>query len=481
MPVQLVTPPEELPEPEINPPKPPHPGTPEPGDPPGHAEPMADPPPSEPVDPEPGPFDPKDLSSGNLTREEFQEVPVLADSSLSVLSDPYGFIGETCRKHQTPMFETRLLLGKAVCMLGADAARVFYDESRITRKGATPGRVQKVLFGKGGVQGLDDAAHKHRKAMFVELLGPTEVERLVAECERAWPSYHDRWISSERVVLYDEVCELLCQAACNWAAVPLKADEVQQRTRELVAMFQFAGSMGPKYWWARWMRNRGNAWIKDVVRDIRSGKLQVPHNSPAYVVAQHRDLSGKLLSEHDAAIELINLLRPIVAIAVFIVFAAHALHEHPECRDRVGNNDEYREWFVQEVRRLYPFFPFTSGIVRKNFTWRGYEFIEGRRVLLDLYGTNRDPAIWENAEAFRPERFASGDNSPFGFIPQGGGDARLTHRCPGEGATIEIMKWAIVNLVNDLDYRVPPQDLELEMTKLPALPRDRFIIECRSS
>ncbi|WP_442484366.1 cytochrome P450 [Aeoliella sp. SH292] len=471
MPVQLVTPSDNSPEPEIDPPRPPHPGPPQPGEPPGTPDPMIDPPPSNPVVPPPAPVEPRDQL----------KVPVLADSSLSVISNPYGFIGETCRKHQTPLFETRLLLSKSVCMLGADAAQMFYDETRITRKGATPGRVQKVLFGKGGVQGLDDAAHKHRKAMFVELLSPTEVERLVAACERIWPAYRERCKTTERVVLYDEVCELLCQAACDWAAVPLKADEVQQRTRELVAMFQFAGSMGPKYWWARWMRNRGNAWIKGIIRQIRAGELQVPHNSPAYVVAQHRDLNGKLLCEHDAAIELINLLRPIVAIAVFIVFTAHALHEHPECRDRVANNDEYREWFVQEVRRLYPFFPFTSGIVRKNFTWRGYEFKEGRRVLLDLYGTNRDPSIWDNAEAFRPERFASGDNSPFGFIPQGGGDARVTHRCPGEGATIEIMKWAVANLVKDLNYRVPPQDLKLEMTKLPALPQDRFVIECRSS
>jgi fatty-acid peroxygenase len=472
MPVQLVTPPDSSPEPEIQPPRPPHPGPPQPGEPPGTPDPMVDPPPSNPVAPPPGPVEPESL----------RRVPVLAESSLSVISNPYGFIGETCRKHQTPLFETRLLLSKAVCMLGADAAQVFYDETRITRKGATPGRVQKVLFGKGGVQGLDDAAHKHRKAMFVELLGPTEVERLVAACERVWPTYRDRWKRTERVVLYDEICELLCQAACEWAAVPLEADEVPQRTRELVAMFQFAGSMGPKYWWARWMRNRGNAWIKDVVRDIRSGKLQVPHNSPASVVAQHRDLNGKLLSDHDASIELINLLRPIVAIAVFIVFAAHAMNEHPDCRERLATaDDEYREWFVQEVRRLYPFFPFTSGIVRQNFTWRGYEFVEGRRVLLDLYGTNRDPAIWDNAEAFQPERFATGDNSPFGFIPQGGGDARVTHRCPGEGATIEIMKWAIAKLVNELDYQVPPQDLELEMTKLPALPRDRFVIECIGS
>ena len=44
--------------------------------------------------------------------------------------------------------------------------------------------------------------------------------------------------------------------------------------------------------------------------------------------------------ERVAAVELLNLLRPTVAIARFIVFAALALHLHPEWRARVAEDEE---------------------------------------------------------------------------------------------------------------------------------------------
>src|SRR5688572_20639576 len=88
------------------------------------------------------------------------------------------------------------------------------------------------------------------------------------------------------------------------------------------------------------------------------GQLGQPAESPLNVVASHRDLSGALLSARVAAVEVLNLLRPIVAVSVFITDAAHALHLNPGCRERLRRNEiGYADLFVQEVRRFYPFFP----------------------------------------------------------------------------------------------------------------------------
>ncbi|SIE95158.1 Fatty-acid peroxygenase [Mycobacteroides abscessus subsp. abscessus] len=73
--------------------------------------------------------------------------------------------------------------------------------------------------------------------------------------------------------------------------------------------------------------------------------------------------------------------------------------------------------FVQEVRRFYPFGPFLGAIVRKDFIWNEAEFKEGMLVLLDIYGTNHDPLLWEEPYEFRPERFGNWDGSLFDLIP----------------------------------------------------------------
>lgn len=85
------------------------------------------------------------------------------DSTLALLRDPYGFIARRSRRFQSEVFETRLLLRETICMTGPRAAELFYDEERFMRRGATPGRIQDTLFGRGGVQGLDGTAHRHRK------------------------------------------------------------------------------------------------------------------------------------------------------------------------------------------------------------------------------------------------------------------------------------------------------------------------------
>ena len=55
------------------------------------------------------------------------------DSSLGLLRDGYEFVGRRARRHQADVFEARLLLQTTICMLGRDAAVVFYDEGRFQR------------------------------------------------------------------------------------------------------------------------------------------------------------------------------------------------------------------------------------------------------------------------------------------------------------------------------------------------------------
>ncbi|WP_119682015.1 cytochrome P450 [Indioceanicola profundi] len=398
------------------------------------------------------------------------------DSTLALFLDPYGFISKRCRRYGADLFLARILLRKTICMTGPEAAELFYRPDLFVRRGAMPGRIQKTLLGRGGVQGLDDEVHRHRKQMFMSLMAPERIDHLRELVDGLWRVYAQKWATMDRVVLYDEVQELLTKAVCAWAGVPLPEPEVSRRTAQLTALFDDAGAIGPRHWWSRLSRMRSERWIEDVIEQVRAGRLNPPEKSAALVVATWRDLDNALLSPRVAAVELLNILRPTVAVSVFITFAAHALHRFPACRQELRTDDESLEFFVQEVRRFYPFFPAVMARARRDFDWNGYQFPRGRRVMLDLYGTNRDPRAWDSPEEFRPERFRNWDGSPFNFIPQGGGDHDLNHRCPGEWITIELMKVSCKFLAAKIDYDVPKQDLQIDATRLPALPESRFVM-----
>ncbi|MEU5567330.1 cytochrome P450 [Micromonospora musae] len=398
------------------------------------------------------------------------------ESSLALLRDGYRFIGSRCDRHGGDIFQTRLLLRPTICLRGRDAAALFYDTDRFERAKAMPMRVQRTLTGRGGVQGLDDAAHRARKGMLLSLMTPTALRRLGQLFDDEWQAHLSRWAGAGHVVLYPELGRMLTRAVCAWAGVPLADAQVDRCAGDLHAMIGGGAAIGPGHWRGLLARRRGERWLAGLVDRTRSGALPAPAGSALRVVAEHRDERGRALPRRIAAVELLNLLRPTVAVDRFVVFAALALHDHPEWRQRVRDDDAATERFVQEVRRYYPFFPAAAARVRRPFVWRGYHFPRGRRVLLDLYGTNHHPALWPEPERFRPERFDGGPPDPFALIPQGGGDHATGHRCAGEWITIELMKRAVTNLTSRMRYDVPPQDLAVSLRRLPTLPPSGFVI-----
>ncbi len=399
------------------------------------------------------------------------------DATVGLVRDPYRYIARRARELDSDVFETRVILRRTLCMTGVDAARLFYDSARFRRRGGMPAPLRKTLTGEGGVQGLDDSAHVHRKRMFLDLMSRQRLDVLEAIADDEWQAAAARW-SSAKVELYAASQAILMRAVCRWAGVPVEDDEIEQRTQDLTAAFDAAGSVDPRrHLGARFARRRAERWLAELIERIRAREIVGPREVAAQAIAHHRDPEGRLLPPRIAAVELHNVLRPTVAVSVYFVWIAHALHEHPQARAAlVGAPDAEFEHFVQEVRRYYPFFPAVAAVVRHDFEWRGFAFRRGTRALLDLHGTNHDPRTWDEPEAFRPARFRGREIGAFELIPQGGGEHSSGHRCAGEWLTIALMKRALRHLANGLDYGVPPQDLRIDHARLPALPRSRMVL-----
>ena len=386
------------------------------------------------------------------------------DATVPLLREGYRFVSRRCKRLGADAFETRLMGRRVVCARGRDAAAMFYHPDRFTRRGAMPRTALKLLQDDGSVQSLDGAAHRHRKMLFMGLMTCKRIAELTILFERAWTARRATWANGTRLVLHDEVCAMLTHAACIWAGVP--------QTLE-----------GPRHWRARWLRRRSERWAREAVEDARSGAAQAGLETAVRAIATHRGLDGRLLPAELAAVELLNVARPIVAVGRFVVFSALALHRNPEWAAPLRNAPEAISPFVQEVRRTAPFFPLIAGRVREPFSWRGHAFAKEDWMVLDIYGTNRDAGTWPSPEDFDPARFTGREIDPFDMIPQGGGEHATSHRCPGEWITIALMEEAVRRLL-DLDACVPDQDLSIDLARMPALPTSGFVVfsgRCRRS
>ena len=408
----------------------------------------------------------------------------LPDSTLRLLLDPYRMISRRCDALGSDVFATRLLLERTVCMRGREAAAVFYDPQRFKRHGAMPARIRRTLLGEGGVQGLDGEQHRHRKSLFMDMMSPSRIDDLLAVGRNEWRRASTGWRKRGEIVLFEEFCRLFALVGCAWAGVPIDPDDPRAAARidDLRSLFDGAGAVGPRHFAARRARRRADAWAGRLIDDLREGRIESPHPSAALSIASHRDESGKLLPTHTAAVELLNVIRPITAIAVYATLAAHAMIVHaPPGGRQALREPALRRAFTQEVRRFYPFFPAVAARVRTDFDWSGMRFERETLVLLDLFGTDRDPRLWDAPDRFDPERFVKPAHDPFSPIPQGGGTHRSHHRCAGEWITIALLDQAIEQLASGIEDPVRPQDLSLDWRRVPALPHSRVRIVARDA
>lgn len=398
------------------------------------------------------------------------------DQTLAFLGEGYRFAPRRFEKVGGDAFATRLM-GRPVAFLrGPEAARFFYEGGRFTRERALPRSVLHSLQDEGSVQTLVGHAHGHRKAMFLDLMTEAGVRRLR-------DAFHDEWLRSVddasargRVVLARDLHLPLTRAGCRWVGVPTGDDEA--RAHEFAEMIGRAGSFGPVNWYARTLRHRTERWARRLIQDVREGRLVVDDDMPVAAIARHRDEHGEPLPVEVAAIELLNVIRPTVAVARFLVFAAWALHVHPHWRIRfAAGDDAFLYPFAQEVRRFFPFFPVVGGRAARDLEFAGHTFREGDWVILDLFGTDRHPDVWPNADRFHPERFHHGPPGLNELIPQGGGHPHDGHRCPGEDPTIELIVEFTRLLTRETEYEVPEQDLRISLRRMPAQPQSGMVLE----
>ncbi|GAA4906779.1 fatty-acid peroxygenase [Stackebrandtia albiflava] len=407
--------------------------------------------------------------TGTATAAPVDAVPERhRDVSLPLWWYGYRFISRRMDRLRATAFQARLLGSPTVFLRGRSAAQLFYDNTKFTRVGAIPGPIKSTLFGRDTVHGLDGHAHHHRKAMFLGLLDDDAVEQVTDIAALHW---HERLTGRgprRRIVLFHEAVQVIAAAVCDWAGMATRHPEFPGIATELARIVDGFGSAGMRHVRARVARLRCRRWARGYVSAVRDGRLHPPPHRAVAVVARHRDERGRLLPLDVAADELVNVIRPTVAVAWLITFAGLALHREPGWAERIAGGDRAAlTAFCQEVRRYYPFAPFLAARARKDFQWQGHRFTRGGRVVLDLYGTDHDPRLWDRPEEFDPGRFLAWRFDPFSLIPQGGGDAASGHRCPGEALTMGLLEQATLLLARGR-AEVPRQNLSFSLSRIPS-------------
>jgi fatty-acid peroxygenase len=410
--------------------------------------------------------------------------PPVRDSSLPLLVHGYGLSARIWRRvgagaRSAPM---RLLGRPALFVRGAEGVALFYDGTRIARHGAMPALVQETLFGHGSVHSLDGDEHRHRKATFLDVAyEDAQVARLTPLLEREWRTELEAWTSGRQRTAYDAAVGAFGRAVMQWAGLPGTAEAQTRWSARLAQVVDgFGAPYSPSFLAAVANRLWSDRHARRLVEAVRAGRLTPPEGTALFAWAWHRDRAGELLTPRLAGVELQNSMRPMIAVARFVAFAAKELHDRPRWRRRIADETAERgaltggplaTMFAQEIRRTAPFVPMLPGWATEDVELDGRRLAAGGRVVLDILGTDTDARSWKRPDDFDPERFrdvADYEALP-AFVPHGGADVASGHRCPGEKLAIAGLAAAIATL-SDPRVRILGSGLSVNRRRLPTKP-----------
>jgi cytochrome P450 len=162
-----------------------------------------------------------------------------------------------------------------------------------------------------------------------------------------------------------------------------------------------------------------------------------------------------------AMAELINHPDEMHKLQEEIRMAVHAGGENQVTEDHLGMLRHLKS-VLKETLRLHTPAPLVRREAVEDTELLGYHVPAGTRVLMDIGAIAQDPAMWERAGEFVPERWLRDDGAAvadhyaaaghdFTFLPFGGG----RRRCPGVGFGMANAEIVLASLLYHFDWELP--------------------------
>ena len=402
---------------------------------------------------------------------------------LTELVPSYTLLSEWRQKADAPVVKGKAFNKEIIAMYGTDAAKKFYDPKNFKREGAMPEVVLNTLFGQDGVQTLDGEEHHHRKNIFMDLMTPERMD----EYHKILDEKMTEAFEAEQGTfeLFGLARKVLFKAITEWAGInldDLTDEEINDLSKYQITMISTSFTSPVDHVKGVSDRKKSEEWAQELIKEARENPVPGKEDVALYAFAEATDLEGELLPVEVAAVELLNIIRPTLALTVWAALMGHALFSREDIYNELkGDFDRLQDSFIQELRRYYPFFPMLPAISLREVEVDGYIIPEDSWVVLDIYGTDHDPRHIENPETFKVDRYVENARNisyeeEYAMIAQGGGDFRSMHRCAGEWITLHTLRVLSDHLVNKFDFTIPDQDFEIPLDQFPTYPQDGVLL-----
>jgi cytochrome P450 len=381
------------------------------------------------------------------------------------------------------MFTLRLPTFNLALTCDREAIRTIFAAKPDEMHAGRFNRILRTLVGDSSVLLLDGGEHMHRRKL---LLPSFHGERMrfygntMAEITQRTMA---GWSEGETFSLHKHTQEITLQVILRtvFGADSGALGGLNLRVKQLMSRIEKPMALVPLLYLAshperedklpwRWLleqRNRMDEMLHALIREARSSSTE--HDGRKDVLAmllKARDEQGEGLSDDDLRDELMTALAAgHETTATSLAWAVERLVENPtsydSARDEVralGTEPDperlttlpYLDALIKEVLRMRPVVPLVGRVLMKPYHVAGYDLPAGTPVGASIYLAHRNPEIYPEPNAFRPERFLKGSPDPSAWFPFGGG----IRRCIGASFALYEMKIVLGTMLAHCDFEL---------------------------
>ncbi|WP_282031300.1 cytochrome P450 [Winogradskyella eximia] len=235
------------------------------------------------------------------------------------------------------------------------------------------------------------------------------------------------------------------------------------------------------------LTNEARQILKRIVNERRASTIKEDDLLDMLLEARYDD--GNAMEEEQLIDEILILFTAgHETTSNALTFTMQLLALHPEWQDKIyeerlalkSESDDLMDLVSQskvcqqvleEAMRLYPPAYFIDRVNKEPDTFNGMDFEEGSNLLFSVYEIHRHPKLWEQPNAFLPERFNEGSRKfssqyfPFGAGPR---------KCIGNNFAMFEMIIAVSELVSN--YKMHPEFDDIDITPLITLkPKNAYL------
>lgn len=387
-----------------------------------------------------------------------------------------------CRRRYGQAFRIKLLPFSIALFSDPESIRTIFASKSDEMRAGEVNRILRVLVGESSVLLLDGDEHmRHRKLLL--------------------PSFH-----GERMRFYGEAMAAITRATCaDWSETDAFSlhPYTQEITLQIILRTVFGAEEGPElttlhhqikrllsfaehrislpamvymstrpeletrvpFKWLLTARDETDTLLYHQIGARRVDKRTRTRNDVLAMLMQARDEDGQPLTDRELRDELVTALAAgHETTATALAWAFERILSTPAVYARLRDEIDaaggtsaspdrfatlpYLDATIKEVLRLRPVVPIVGRVLQVPITIGGYDLPAGTAVGACIYLAHRNPEVYPEPEAFRPERFLDVQPDPVSWLPFGGG----IRRCIGAQFATYEMKIVLGTLLANYDF-----------------------------